>query len=377
MISGKKSKSYSLFTPGPVSVRDVVLKKLSEPVLFHRTEPLEKIHRQISNKLLKFFGASSKFVPILITGSGTLANEIVLTSLLRSGDKLLILSNGHFAERLTEIAKLHSLNVKILDFGWAKNINIKRVEEKLKSYKPNFVGLVALETSTGMVNPVKRVGALCKKYGIKFFVDGVSAIGSQDAKVSRDNIDICTSVPNKALEAPPGLSFICIKKNLLLKEKLPEPSGYYMDISRYYTYLEKHQAPTTPAVSLMVGLNKALDLFISETLKNRIKRYKTNSKIVENKAKKLGLKLLLQEKDRANSISTFYLPDSKYAEKLSDHLLKKGLTVWHHDYQKLDKHLQAIMQISVMGDINKQDIDGLFEEVDIFTSNHPLNYQNE
>ena len=231
-MSRKYTKKHILFTPGPVRTSDAVLRTLSEPVLFHRTEALEKIHKQISDKLLIFFVESSKYVPILVTGSGTLANEMVLTSLIRKSDRLLILSNGHFAERLMEIAKLHKLNFRTLDFGWAKNVNVERVEREILSYKPSFVVLVALETSTGMVNPVKKIGTLCKKYKAKFIMDGISAIGGQDIKISRDGIDVCTSVPNKALEAPPGLSFICVKKNLL-KEKLPKPTSYYMDISRY------------------------------------------------------------------------------------------------------------------------------------------------
>lgn len=373
-MSNKHTKNYTLFTPGPVGVSENVLRKLSEPLLFHRAEPLQRIHKQITSKLIKFFGANSKYVPLLITGSGTLANEIVLSSLIyKKGDKFLILSNGHFSERLAEIAKIHNLNFKILEFDWGTKIDPEKVEQQLKSYKPNFVSLVALETSTGMTNPVKEIGRLCKKHGALFFVDGVSAIGGQDIKVSRDKIDICTSVPNKALEAPPGLSFICVRKELL-ERKLPKPTSYYMDIFRYYSYLRKYQVPTTPAVSLMVGLDKALDLFIKETLKNRIKKYKTKSRLVEKKAKKLGIRSLLKEEDRANGISTFYLPNPAYAEKLSNYLLKRGCVVWHHDYKKSDKRLQAIMQISIMGNIGRKHVDNLFKEIKGFVLRHPLKY---
>ena len=372
-MSNKKSRNNLLFTPGPVAVNDAVLKKLSEPILFHRTGRLLDIHKRISNKLLKFFGADPRYIPLLITGSGTLSNETVLSSLIGKREKLLILSNGLFGERLAEIAKIHELNYKILEFDWATNIDIQQVEHELRSYKPKFVALVALETSTGMANPVKEVGRLCKKYGAILFLDGVSAIGGQNIKISRDDIDVCTSVPNKALEAPPGLSFICIRRTLLEK-KLPKPTSYYLDISRYYTYLKKYQLPTTPAVSAIVALDKALDLFLEETLNNRIKRYKVLSRLVERNADDLGIRFLLDERVRANGISTFYLPSTKYAERLNNHLLRKGYTVWHHNYQKLEKRLRAIMQISIMGNIAKRDINNLFKEIKSFTSKYPLDY---
>ncbi len=372
-MSNKKSRNSLLFTPGPVAVNGAVLKKLSEPILFHRTGQLLDIHKRISNKLLKFFGANSRYIPLLITGSGTLSNETALSSLVAKREKLLILSNGLFGERLAEIAKLHELNYKILEFDWATNIDIEKVKHELRNYKPRFVALVALETSTGMANPVREVGRLCKKCRAIFFVDGVSAIGGQNIKISRDNIDVCTSVPNKALEAPPGLSFICIRRTLLEK-KLPKPTSYYMDISRYYAYLKKYQVPTTPSVSAMVALDKALDLFLDEALDNRIRRYKVLSKLVGKKAADLGIRFLLDERVRANGISTFHLPNTEYAERLNNYLLRKGYTVWHHKYQKSDKRLWAIMQISIMGNIAKRDINNLFKEVKTFTSKYPLNY---
>lgn len=359
--------STKLFTPGPVGVRKEVLKELSRPILFHRTYSFEKLYRQVAEKLNRVFGADERYVTLTLTGSGTMANEAVITSLIKNKERLLIVSNGQFGERLATIAKINKTNFRLLDFGWVSPIDLRLVEKEIKKYKPNWLAIVFLETSVGMVNPVHEIGIICKKYGVKLFVDAVSALGAEQLSVIKDNIVACTSVPNKALEAPPGLSFVCIHKKNIESISRFEPKSYYLDLYRYYSVYLNNQTPTTPAVSLYLGLNKALDLFLKEGVNKRRKRYKKLSSLVGKLCTKYKISLLITDpKYQALAISTLVLGSHGQAHKLQQFLENKGFTVWHHDYGKKDKRLNSLVQISVMGDIKQSDIDNLFSRISQF-----------
>lgn len=356
-----------LFTPGPVGVNKAVLKELAKPIIFHRTKPFENLYKKVTNKLLKVFDANEQYVPLILTGSGTMANESVLMSLIETKDKILIISNGQFGERLATIAKIHGLDFKLLNFGWGNIIEPDKLEIEMKKNKYKWVVAVLLETSTGMVNPIYKIGKLCKKYKSKFVVDAVSGLGSENISMIDDSIDVCVSVPNKALESVSGISFVCIKRNLITKLKNNEPKSYYLDLFRYYEISLKNQTPTTPAISIIVSLNKALDLLLKEGLINRQNRYKKLSTLVIKYCNKLDLDILFKNQPfKANAITTLVLSNHESAEKLQKYLEKYGFTLWHHPYHNKDQRFDRLLQISVMGDINKGDIVKLFTKIGEF-----------
>lgn len=358
----KKKTNQILFTPGPVGVKTSVLKELTKPILFHRTQPFEMVYENIQSNLNKIFDTDSNFTTLILSGSGTMANEAVVISLIKKNEKLLIVSNGQFGERLETISKIHKVKYEIVNFGWGNQINVSRLEEKLYSYKPDWLFVTLLETSTGMVNPVDEIGKLCKKHKTNLFVDAVSGLGAEPISMVRDNISVCTSVPNKALEAPPGLSFVCVRKNLL--EENSEVKSYYLDLNRYYLSSLKNQTPTTPTLSIFMSLSKALDLLLKESLKGRRKRYLALSTEVIKLSKELKIPVLITDKKyKASAITTLVLPSHKVAEKLSIFLLKRGMTVWHHDYKQTDTRMNSLMQISVMGDISISDVKTLFKKI--------------
>ena len=72
------------------------------------------------------------------------------------------------------------------------------------------IAMVFHETSTGMVNPVKAVGELAKKYDKWFFVDCVSAAAGENIDIVDMNITFATSVGGKCLGAYPGSAYRCV-----------------------------------------------------------------------------------------------------------------------------------------------------------------------
>ena len=97
---------YLLLTPGPVNVAENVRTAISNDDICHREADFSSLLQRIEHSLLNLFEIrnTSEYRAVVITGSGTAANETILSSVV--GDKnILILSNGEFGERLFNISK--------------------------------------------------------------------------------------------------------------------------------------------------------------------------------------------------------------------------------------------------------------------------------
>ena len=82
---------------GPVGITTQVQKALQEPPLSHRSSAFRNLYDQTTEFLNNSFRVRDSY---LLTGSGTLANEVMLQEIKTIGGKGLILSNGEFGNRL-------------------------------------------------------------------------------------------------------------------------------------------------------------------------------------------------------------------------------------------------------------------------------------
>lgn len=355
-----------LFTPGPVTVKKYVLETLSQPILFHRTKYFEDLYAACCKKLLKVFGASNKYRCLIMTGSGTLALEAAITSCFKGSDTILIASNGHFAERLIEIVKIHNLNYVLYKVRWAQPFDLAEIVKAINKYSPNVLMLVGMETSIGMRNPVCEIGKICRQHKLIYFVDAVSALVSEDINVIRDNVDVCVSVANKGIESVPGVGLICLSPRVVRSDRkyIPKKS-MSLDLWKYLDYAKQRQTPFTPAVSVFMALDKALDLLFEEGILKRRQRYAKMSNIVLQCAVRLQIHHLINTvQDRANAVNSLVFPNNVDVERLQKYLFENGMTIWYRAYK--EPHLQKMAQISVMGAIKKLDIEALFDQIEKF-----------
>ena len=106
-------KKYKLLTPGPLTTTDTVKKEM---LFDHCTwdDDYKKITQDIRKGLLRLAHAGEEdYTVILMQGSGTFGVESVLTSSVGKDDKLLIVANGAYGERMEDIAKHAGLAYEI------------------------------------------------------------------------------------------------------------------------------------------------------------------------------------------------------------------------------------------------------------------------
>jgi len=123
-------------------------------------------------------------------------------------------------------------------------------------------------------------------------VDGISGLGATPCQMDDWKIDVLVTGSQKSFMIPPGLAYIALSPKawkLVESSKLPK---FYYDLKKYRKNLEKQTTPWTPAVSLIIQQNKALDLIKSLGLEKLLKHHAILGEATRAGAKAIGLELL-------------------------------------------------------------------------------------
>jgi len=345
-------KRYILFNPGPVNVKEKVRRALLAPDMCHREPEFGRLMIGCAKKLLRAFGTGAAYKAVFFTGSGTAALEAAVVSSVKQGNKILVVNNGIYGERIAEIARRQGISVVNLRSDITKAPDIAAVEKKIRGDKGiAVVAMVHHETSTGLLNPIYEIGRLCKKYKKLYLLDSISALGGEELNFTRANIDLCVGTVNKCIESIPGVSFVLVKKRSLLKLEEIRPRSLYFDIPSNLKGQEKGEPLFTPAVQAFYALDIALDELIKEGLRNRIKRYKSLTVFLRKGFRDAGLEYLIEPKYHSNTITALRLPKGVTYDRLHDALKAKGFLI----YAGQSRLKKIIFRIANMGQITGGD----------------------
>jgi 2-aminoethylphosphonate-pyruvate transaminase len=357
----KNTKRYKMFTAGPVNVSNSVKEAMHYPEIGHRESEFSDLFVDVQKKLIRIFGADEEnYTPFVIGGSGTAAMESVISSTVHDNRKILVISNGAFGERWAEISEIYNLEVSKINYEWGQTINLQDVENKLiQETNIETVCLVFMETSTGMVNPIKEVGDLCKRYNKIFIVDAVSGLCGDPLDVKDSNIDFCVSNTNKGLAGLPAISFVCAKNSAVEKIKDIPPRNFYLSLIKHIQYARKAQTPTTPIIPMFYMLQAALDDIFKEGLEKRMHRFRENSLQLRTRLKGLGFKFQLEESTMSNVMTNVLLPKNYSYEDIHEHLKKEGYIIYPGKGPLEGK----VIHIANVGTLNKEDVNNFCEKI--------------
>lgn len=350
----KKRLSPVLFSPGPVMTSEKVRNALLHYDICHRSREFEKLYKRLCTKVLKIFDADDSYKSVLISGSGTAANEAVLSSVFRPGDKALLIRNGEFGDRLKQMLDQYKIPYADCRFEWGTQVDTEKVEQVLNEDPDiTLIAMVYHETSSGMLNPAKKTGELADRYSKKYFLDCVSAAGGQKIEVAKNNVTFATTVGGKCIGAYPGSAIICFKEKAVQELDARMGKNVYLNLYRHYEKAQSSdQTPNTPNVNLFWALEAAIDEILSEGLDHRIERYRRCASVLREGMKNLGLKFLLPEDEMANTVTSVFLPEGKELDTFIEEMEKDGYTVYPG---KNNFHEMNVFQVANMGEIYRED----------------------
>jgi 2-aminoethylphosphonate-pyruvate transaminase len=350
----KKMKEYLLFTPGPVNVAESVRQAIAKSDICHREIDFDTLLESVEAKLLELFQLknNSGYRAVVISGSGTAANEAVLSSVV--GDQnILVLSNGEFGERLHAISKIHNKNTHLLEFPWGEGLDLADIERYLESHDIDIVAMVHHETSSGMLNCLEKVGALSKAHGAMFVVDCVSSVGAEVIDMEKCGIAFCSGSSSKAIGSHAGLSFVIGKKQEFEKlGSLPAKTAY-LNLAAFYHFLKtRSQTPNTPAVPLFFALEQSLINILDEGVARRYASLRHKARLLRQGMQRLGLKFLIDQKDMCSVLTTVHLPSHIDVTDFRQKLREQSIII----YEGKGCFKNKVFQVGNIGELSVGDI---------------------
>ena len=249
-------KTYN-FVPGPTPIPDAVIRRMSEPVLSHRSSEFSLLLGRVTEHLKVLFQTRNDV--LILTASGTGAMEAAVVNLLSPGDKVVALSSGKFGDRWVELCKTYGVTPIVVTAPWGEAIAPDAVEQVLDSSGPiKALFATQSETSTGVLHDIEAIGKIARRHGCLFVVDAVSGLGANPLPSDEWGADVVVTGSQKGLMLPPGLSFISVSQKAWAYVEQEGIPSYYLSLKRAQQSLAKGYTPYTPAVSILMGLDEAL-----------------------------------------------------------------------------------------------------------------------
>ncbi|ADK83302.1 2-aminoethylphosphonate aminotransferase [Sediminispirochaeta smaragdinae] len=352
-----KKRPVILLNPGPVTISDRVRESLQREDMCHREPDFAALMLDVKKRLAAIYeGGSEHFETLVMTGSGTCAVEAMISSLLPADGKLLVISNGVYGERIASMVKTHGKQMVLVKSPWPEPMNLAEAERLLKE-DPSITHVSAIhnETTTGRLNDLDALGALCVTYNKPMLLDAVSSFGGERIELEKWNVAALASTANKCIHGIPGLNFVLVRKDLLEQGK-SAAATLYLDLFAYYQKQKEGFSPFTQATHVAVALQEALKEFEEAGgWKARNERYRELSVRIRAELDAMGIRRFLKEDEYSSMLSSFHLPEGYSYEELHDELRKENFII----YAGQGGLFHSIFRIANMGDLLDADIDRL------------------
>jgi aspartate aminotransferase-like enzyme len=345
----------NLRVPGPTPVPNEVAAAGSRPMVNHRGPEFAATMAEVLERLKPFFGTSAE--PLLLTGSGTGAQEAAVVNMLSPGDEVLSVTSGVFGDRFAAIAEAFGASVTRLQGEWGRVIDPQRVAEAIEARpETRAVLLTHNETSTGVTNDipamVRAIRDASSGDSPLVLVDGVSSIGALPFELDAWDVDVAITGSQKAWMSPPGLAMVVVSERGWAAHSRARMPRFYWDFTKARKNGEKRTTPFTPAVGVIHALQEALRLMTEEGPREVFARHQRVGEQVRHGVAALGLELFADPTGASNTVTAVRAPSGVDAGVLIRELRARRIIVGSgQDWLK-----GSIFRIGHMGWVHERDI---------------------
>jgi len=314
-----------LLTPGPTPVPPEVLAAIARPVVHHRSPDFRPIYERCLARLRDVFRTEQDV--LLFGSSGTGGMESAVANLCSPGDRVVAVVAGSFGNRWAAIAEAYGLEVERVDYDWGEIPSAAELAARLRELGgASAVLLTHSETSTGVVADVQALAAAAGDAGALSVVDAVSSLGAVPLETATWGIDAAVSGSQKALMTPPGLAMAAVSERAWSRRGTGP--RFYFDWERTRKAQAKLDAPFTPPVPLVAGLDVALGLLLDAGLDAAFDRHRRLGRACREGAKAMGLELFSPDDDSSAVVTAIHGPDGIDATDIVSALRDRfGITI--------------------------------------------------
>ncbi len=177
-------------------------------------ETLEEARKTVAEAI----GAEPR--EILFTSGGSEADNQAIRSMAEEGKKkgkTHIISSAfehHAVLHTLEKLKKEGFEVTLLDVHEDGLVRPEELEQAIRE-DTCLVTIMYANNEIGTIQPIREIGAVCRKHGIPFHTDAVQAVGHIPVDVNEDSIDLLSASAHK-FHGPKGVGFLYARKGVRL-----------------------------------------------------------------------------------------------------------------------------------------------------------------
>ena len=349
-----------LLNPGPATTTDTVKMAQVVPDICPREAAFGAVMREVADGFLRIVHADAEeFSCVLFCGSGTLNMDVCLNSLLPAGKKVLVVNNGAYSARAVDICRAYGLPCLDLRSSVEDVPDLAAVERTLAADADiTLVYTTHHETGTGVLNPIREIGALAHAHGAAFVVDTTSTYAMLPFSMAESNIDFCMASAQKGIQAMTGLSFIIGRTSLIEASKDYPVRSYYCNLYQQYAYFEKTgQMQFTPPVQTIYAAKQALEEYFAEGETAKAARHARVAAAIHRGLLALGLcEAIRPEIQSGLVVSVLYPEDARWDfDRVHDYCYAHGFTIYPGKMQE-----KGTFRLCTLGAIDEADIEAFF-----------------
>lgn len=356
----KNMERKILLNPGPATTTDTVKYAQIVPDICPREKEFVDLMRKMREDLVRIVHGEEEYTAVLFCGSGTLGMDVCLNSLLPWNKKILIINNGAYSTRAKEICDYYQLPYINLEFPVDELPSLNEIERVLRGNSD--IGVVYAthnETGTGILNPVREIGALAHKYHAIFIVDTTSTYAMRPIHVKEENIDFCMASAQKGLMAMTGVSFVIGKRALIERSAEYPRRSYYCNLYMQYEYFEKHgEMHFTPPVQTIYAMKQALAEYFEEGEQEKWERHTRVCEAIHGGVAHFGFRELIRKEWQSGLVVTVRYPDDENwdFDRIHDYCYERGFTIYPGKINSVDT-----FRLCALGAIDEKDIFAFME----------------
>ncbi len=317
-----------LLIPGPSPVHPRILRALAQPTVSHVSSVLAEEFKASLSELKKVV-FTERGEPFVIAGAGTLSMEMALVNSIGAKDRVLVLSQGYFGDRMGQILESYGFAFDILDCPWGEAVRPEELEKKLAGKRYSVVIATHVDTATGACAPVADYARILGGRDVLFILDGVCATGGIEERMDDWNLDIVLTAAQKCFGAPPGLAITVFSERAMAKRRsLGSVRAYYADILRWLPIMNDPQRYfSTPCVNELRAFYEAMRMIMEEGLERRFARHALIARAFRAGLASLGFSPFTREPFLADTLSVVRYPEGLEDKSFRARWLENGVVV--------------------------------------------------
>ena len=358
---------HFLQIPGPTPVPDRLLRAMHRAMEDHRSSAFPVLTRSILSRLPQVVH-QTKGEPFVFPATGTAMWEAALVNTVNPGGRLLGVRFGHFSHLFIQTARSLGYQVDVIEEPWGDVADPARIEAALAAdtaHEIQGVLLVHNETATGVTCDVAAVRAAIDrvKHPALLLVDGVSSIASLDFQFDAWGVDCAITGTQKGFMLPAGLGILYMSEQALARVDGCTMPRAYFDLRPMRTNNAQGFFPSTPALSLLFGLDEALTMLLEEGMDTVAERHRFLANGVRAAVDAWGLRPCAKRAEIAsNSLTAVMVPEGHDARHVID------LAFTRYDISLgsgLSEMAGKLFRIGHLGDTNRLTLAGALSGVEM------------